>query len=432
MKVSRAMIYALGVLLCGCTSTPPRAVSESTAVVSGQGAAAQPPLPAEPVHKEPPPASLPAPLHYDVALATLAKELVAPLWEEGAPKRIAVYSFRVSNAKKPTPLGEFITSMLPVYLQEAAPHGVKLFERRKIALAIEEVAKGQSAVFDENTAVKVGKFVQAQALVTGDVFPSTRELVLAANLEDVQTAESLCSKRIRIARTEDLDGIVAGGQPPKVSELFRQEKDSKIDAAAIPAEKYVQLGDYLYDRGEDALAMEQYRKALAQAKTAKLLYRMGVIEYEANQDYRTALTYFEQAQKRAPKKANIHYAIALAYSQLGRVDVSVAACHAALSLNPAHYDARKLLGINLASKGKYDDAIREYDRAKLDAPRDPEVYYNEACAYSLKGDAKRALDLLDQAVRLGFHDYNHMLEDPDLASLRDDPRFQSLIRRMAP
>ncbi len=49
--------------------------------------------------------------------------------------------------------------------------------------------------------------------------------------------------------------------------------------------------------------------------------------------------------------------------------------------------------------------------------------YNAACAYALLGDTENAFAALAAARRAGFNDRKQMRRDPDLASLRDDPRF---------
>jgi len=42
------------------------------------------------------------------------------------------------------------------------------------------------------------------------------------------------------------------------------------------------------------------------------------------------------------------------------------------------------------------------------------------------GETEMALALLKQAVAKGFKDFDWMKRDPDLESIRNDPRFQSL------
>lgn len=66
-------------------------------------------------------------------------------------------------------------------------------------------------------------------------------------------------------------------------------------------------------------------------------------------------------------------------------------------------------------------------------PENPVHHYNLACIEAQVGANRRveALTALDQSVRLGFADAAHMQADPDLASLRDDPKFAELLRRAA-
>jgi adenylate cyclase len=66
--------------------------------------------------------------------------------------------------------------------------------------------------------------------------------------------------------------------------------------------------------------------------------------------------------------------------------------------------------------------------AELDSS-DPRTHYNLACLYSSLGQSKIALDHLEQTIRGGrpirFMDWAKM--DPDLSSIRIDPRFGELM-----
>ncbi len=73
--------------------------------------------------------------------------------------------------------------------------------------------------------------------------------------------------------------------------------------------------------------------------------------------------------------------------------------------------------------GDLDDAIETGHHAVEFATVRASAFYNLACAYALKGDADDAFRALLGAKRAGFADRDQMAHDPDLASLRDDPRF---------
>ena len=73
----------------------------------------------------------------------------------------------------------------------------------------------------------------------------------------------------------------------------------------------------------------------------------------------------------------------------------------------------------------YDD--KAYDKcaellAQIEKP-DGGVAYDHACCLALAGRKDEAFDRLRFAMANGFRDVDHMEKDPDLASLRDDPRW---------
>ena len=80
--------------------------------------------------------------------------------------------------------------------------------------------------------------------------------------------------------------------------------------------------------------------------------------------------------------------------------------------------------------GRRDEANRLLDRAIALRPDDYRTLYTAACTAALGGDYDRALDFLDRAVGTGRGDRVWMLNDNDLAPLRDNPRFQQIVDRL--
>ena len=58
------------------------------------------------------------------------------------------------------------------------------------------------------------------------------------------------------------------------------------------------------------------------------------------------------------------------------------------------------------------------------------LYYDLACAYALTGQKKQALAALEQSVLLGYRDYNNIVNDNDLRSLRKDKKYQALLAQV--
>jgi hypothetical protein len=81
------------------------------------------------------------------------------------------------------------------------------------------------------------------------------------------------------------------------------------------------------------------------------------------------------------------------------------------------------------ASGDWDDAIRAGHKASECPSVRASAFYNLACSYAAKGDKEDAFKSLAGAKRAGFADRDLMANDPDLASLRGDARFQLPLER---
>lgn len=105
--------------------------------------------------------------------------------------------------------------------------------------------------------------------------------------------------------------------------------------------------------------------------------------------------------------------------------------HSVLERRPEHVEALAGAANTLTELGYYADGL-EFDRRLAQiSPHDPVVLYNLACSLALVHLREEALDALENAVSAGYKDATHMQSDTDLAALRDDPRFVSLVYDLA-
>ncbi len=62
---------------------------------------------------------------------------------------------------------------------------------------------------------------------------------------------------------------------------------------------------------------------------------------------------------------------------------------------------------------------------------DPNIAYNAACAFARAGDSTQALVWLERAIASGFSDKNLLATDPDLESIRSQPGFDDILKRIS-
>ncbi len=65
------------------------------------------------------------------------------------------------------------------------------------------------------------------------------------------------------------------------------------------------------------------------------------------------------------------------------------------------------------------------------ASDDDAILYNAGCALAVVGEEEQALDALQRAIGAGLAGGDWIPQDPDWERLRDHPRFQALVERLA-
>ncbi|MGE5750229.1 MAG: tetratricopeptide repeat protein [Gemmatimonas sp.] len=155
---------------------------------------------------------------------------------------------------------------------------------------------------------------------------------------------------------------------------------------------------------------------------------------QAKGDLEKAAAYYERAAALRIDDYQAPMFAANAYRALGRDSEAksagergMAAIERALALNPSDSRALYLGAIELQYDG---DTLRSEEwarRAVQSDPSNPLMLYNIGCLYAVAGKRGLALDHLERAMELGMRNRDWLMTDPDLASLRDDPRFAALL-----
>ncbi len=85
-------------------------------------------------------------------------------------------------------------------------------------------------------------------------------------------------------------------------------------------------------------------------------------------------------------------------------------------------------GWTLFTQKKFDEALPHMERTAKLAPENPEVLYDFAVIQLAAGKKENALISLEKAVTLNPKLKKQAAGDNDLKSIRNDPKFQELIK----
>jgi len=98
-----------------------------------------------------------------------------------------------------------------------------------------------------------------------------------------------------------------------------------------------------------------------------------------------------------------------------------------LRREPGYARVIEILGGLYTRLGRIPDGLRMDRRMVRLEPDNATAHYNLACSLALTRRRAEALRELRRALALGYDDFRWMQQDPDLASLRDDPEFRALF-----
>jgi tetratricopeptide (TPR) repeat protein len=100
----------------------------------------------------------------------------------------------------------------------------------------------------------------------------------------------------------------------------------------------------------------------------------------------------------------------------------------AIEADPKVPEAYNGVGVTWRMRNDLREALAWYKKALAVDPDFGDAYYNMACVYAVEGRAGLALRYLKIAYLNGYATAEGIAQDPDLASLRESPEYQSLVR----
>jgi predicted Zn-dependent protease len=100
--------------------------------------------------------------------------------------------------------------------------------------------------------------------------------------------------------------------------------------------------------------------------------------------------------------------------------------------DPSYATVVELLGGLYTRQGRIADGLKMDRKLVKLQPHNATAHYNLACSLALSKRNSAALRELQQAVKLGYRDFDWMQQDPDLDPIKKHPEFQVLLETLKP
>src|SRR6267143_2800996 len=230
--------------------------------------------------------------------------------------------------------------------------------------------------------------------------------------------------------------------------MYWDSSNANLEAADSSSQRALELdpasAEAHTSRGVALTLRREYREARQEFDAALSL---NPILYEAHYFYGRAcftegkfdeaLSHYRNAWRMRPEDYQAILLSMDALAKLGRHDEVLEAARQGIKLADAHLelnpdDARAwyLSAAALMRLGQTDQALERGYRAFAIDPEDAGVLYNIACNYALAGLRDEAITHLEQALQNGFGQREWLENDSALDPIREDPRFQALLRKL--
>jgi tetratricopeptide (TPR) repeat protein len=144
--------------------------------------------------------------------------------------------------------------------------------------------------------------------------------------------------------------------------------------------------------------------------------------------YDEAIQQFQNAIKMQPDKGEAYEFLGYAYDAKGMYAEAITAYQKRISLEGENLNMQGYLGYALAMSGKRNEAVVILD--KLKTTKDYVSPAELAILYAGLGDKEEAFTELERAYAARDTQMQYLKVEPHYDSLRSDPRFVDLIRRM--
>ncbi|HEC56454.1 MAG TPA: tetratricopeptide repeat protein [Candidatus Syntrophoarchaeum butanivorans] len=186
-------------------------------------------------------------------------------------------------------------------------------------------------------------------------------------------------------------------KPEDVRAVIREEIEKAFDegkinfyliADAVQSAPDIDMLSFAYDSFKKAKDIEAPGKDIARISLAAHFFYLGNALYKQKNFENSIKAYSTSLGLNEHAKA--YYNRGLVYAEQEKYDEAIKDFDKAIELNPDDAEAYHNRGIAYTKLGEYDEAIKDFDKAIELNPDDAEAYHNRGNAYARLGEYERA------------------------------------------
>lgn len=221
---------------------------------------------------------------------------------------------------------------------------------------------------------------------------------------------------------------MARGEKKKArSEIELLQKQFPNDAVLYFAIGVINRLDGKYD--ESLKAFEKLSRLDPAARAVAAYNRARIFLYK--RDFETAHAELDKGFKVEPNHPMLKIFRSGVFYYEGKHDEAIDLMASVLKEHPRMDGIRPLYAMYLAGAGRREEALAQLTSDALAISRsDHDMAYWVASTYTLLGDKDLGFKWLGKAIRLGNENKPHFERDPNLESLRGDPRWQEVMEKL--
>lgn len=309
----------------------------------------------------------------------------------------------------------------------AAAHVRVVFQWLEFRHGKEALAAARAGLAESGPDARL-RFAEGLALEELRRWPEAAEALSRIGPED---GEVFVSSRVALAEALSRSGKHAQAERALEEPLAAQPRDARL----------LTMRAAVLDRaGRSADSVALLRKAIGDRERAGVDtdltdLRIALADSLARAErHQESVSVLQAAVAQQPRDEELLFALGAAYERAGQGETAVAQMRALLVVNPDHAEALNFVGYSYAEQGvRLDDAERLVRRALELKPRSGHILDSLGWVLFRRGDARKAVEVLEQAEALAGPDATILehLGDAYRASARLAEAAQAYRRALA-